>query len=253
MEGHPPAASSGDLELTETDYSIEGGYLGYASSLVEGLVDSARKKMRQFGGFLGLTDDQLKEAVDAEDLEGSDVYRSQLDEFILLSRRSLCRRLRLPYYHPKRSDIVAGLAAALWMRFGVTGDLNDLAESISFGREALLLRPPGHPDRFISLSTFATSLSTRFELKGDLQDLEECITCHREALLHHPPGDPDRSMPLYNLANSLSTRFKHKGDFQDLEECIAYHQEVLLLLPPGHWGRYGSLNNLAISLFARFE
>ncbi|EAU86168.2 mucin-like protein 1 [Coprinopsis cinerea okayama7 len=252
-------------------------HVGFVNFLESGMLQgmSGLQEMAQYG-----------QAAQAEDQKGQEAYilgselmqgdKLAIDEAILQFRRSLSLR---PPQHPRRHDTLAHCALALGNRFGCTGQIKDLEESISLHKEALSLRPHGHPDRnFLdldecialhrealdlrphghphragSLNNLANALSTRFDNKGDFRDLDECIALHREALDLHPHGHPDRASSLNNLAVALSTRFGNKGDFRDLDECIALHREALDLHPHGHPDRASSLNNLAGALSTRFD
>ncbi|KIJ60775.1 hypothetical protein HYDPIDRAFT_116834 [Hydnomerulius pinastri MD-312] len=143
----------------------------------------------------------------------------------------------------------SSLIAALAMRFGRQGRIQDLDESIQRGR-AISLRCPN--DCAI-LNNLASALWARFEQRGDEKDLDEAIPQYQIALQLMADDHPARSVSLNDLGNALLTRFQQRGDRKDLDDAIQHHRVALQLRPDGHPLRAASLVNLANVLSTRFR
>ncbi|KAJ3506170.1 hypothetical protein NMY22_g17341 [Coprinellus aureogranulatus] len=99
-------------------------------------------------------------------------------------------------------DLYYGMASTLNIRYRLIENTSDLAESISFHRKALALRPLGHPSRWSSLCDLGLSLiRTRA-----VTDLQEAILLIQEALELCAPENPNRWRSLIYLAISLQER-----------------------------------------------
>ncbi|KAJ7912957.1 CHAT domain-containing protein, partial [Mycena leptocephala] len=145
------------------------------------------------------------------------------------------------------------LGVALFDRFELVGNLDDLNKCLLVEEDALSLIPPGDPEKPTRLCNLASSLFTRFERLGNLEDLHKSVLMEEEALALTPKGHPDRQIWLNNLASSLSARFERFGDLEDLNKSVLMEEEALALAPGSHPDRPIWLNNLAGSLFTRFE
>jgi hypothetical protein len=113
------------------------------------------------------------------------------------------------------------LAGYVHTRFGQTVREEDLGEAITFGRESVVLRPPGHPGRSMALGGLALYLHTRFEQMGREEDFDEVIILHREALALQG-NHSDRSTHLAYLGHSLYTHFEQTGREEDLDQAMNF-------------------------------
>lgn len=80
------------------------------------------------------------------------------------------------------------LAHALFTRFELAHDMNDLNKAIGYHQEALHLRPPGHPDRVRSLAYLSRALMSKFEWEGDMSVLPEANMYAEEGRSLLPAG-----------------------------------------------------------------
>jgi tetratricopeptide (TPR) repeat protein len=144
------------------------------------------------------------------------------------------------------------LADALQTRFEQRGAPNDLDETISLHREALLLWPAPHPDRSTSLNNFANALQTCFKQRGAPNDLDEAISLGRDALLLRPAHHPLYSNLLRDLAIALRIRFDENRllHHDDITEAISLY-ERLLDCPSQDPNRSWSLERLPAALKER--
>jgi hypothetical protein len=94
---------------------------------------------------------------------------------------------------PERAYNLSNLGTALWTRFTVTGEPDDLYEAIDCGRLAAAAAQPGDPARPAMLCNLGVALLTRFELEDVESDLKSAIATLREALA---AGGPPRAGPV---------------------------------------------------------
>ncbi|KAG1869920.1 CHAT domain-containing protein [Suillus subluteus] len=172
------------------------------------------------------------------------------DEGIHLRR---CVLELCPLDNAHRPKALDNLAQAVEARFDQRGTIDDLAESMQHGREAVYLCPKGHPERDTYLNNLALSLKHRFDHQGNSDDLNEAISLYEEALRLRPVGHKSRHFSLDNLGAALLTRFNQRGDVDDIIRCISLRREALTLRPPGNPYRDSTLNNLALALKIRYE
>ncbi|KAJ7833962.1 hypothetical protein B0H14DRAFT_2591169 [Mycena olivaceomarginata] len=128
--------------------------------------------------------------------------------------------------------MVNNLGNSLLAQFERLSDLNDLNESISKKKDAVLLMPDGHSDKPGRLNNLGISLLARFERLGDLGDLNESISKMENAVLLTPDA-----------------RFERLSDLSDLNESISRKKDALLLMPDGHPYKPGRLNNLLSNIY----
>ncbi|KAG2342404.1 hypothetical protein BDR05DRAFT_964354 [Suillus weaverae] len=145
------------------------------------------------------------------------------------------------------------LAWALRSRFEQCGSIDDLAECIQCGREAVSLCPEGHSARDIYLNHLTLSLKYRFHHQGNSDDLNEAISLYEKSLPLRPVGHKYRDLSLNNLANALLARFSQRDDVEDIMRAIGLQREALTLCPPGYRDRDYMLNNLAGALKTRYD
>lgn len=123
------------------------------------------------------------------------------------------------------------MAGALWTRFGRTGQLADLDEAVTFGRDAVAATPPDHPEHPQRLATLSAALQTRFGRTGQQADLDGALSAAREAVATNPPDHPDQTAYLYTLGNTLHTQFQRTGEQADLDEAIATYVAAVDVKP----------------------
>jgi hypothetical protein len=123
------------------------------------------------------------------------------------------------------------LGTALYLRFKLMGNMDNLHRGVSSQRKALALRPLGHPEHATTLGKLTYYLGYRFEQLGSLSDLDEAISLCRETLARLPADSPDRPMILSRLSIALLTCFRQIGCTSDLEEIIASYRRHCVFYP----------------------
>ncbi|KAG1873529.1 hypothetical protein DFJ58DRAFT_881389 [Suillus subalutaceus] len=160
------------------------------------------------------------------------------DEGIHL-RRNVLELCPVGQHRPKALD---KLSWALKSCFTQCGNIDDLDESIQFGREAVSLCPEGHSDRDVYLNNLAISLELRFSHQEKPNDLDEAVSLHEEALRLRPVGHKYRHSSLGNLGGTLVTCFNRHGDINVITRAINLYHDALTLHP----SRRGTTLTLAL-------
>ncbi|KAJ6516525.1 hypothetical protein DFH09DRAFT_886416, partial [Mycena vulgaris] len=177
------------------------------------------------------------------DFHGS-VHLSTLDTSISLYREDIAAS---PLHHDYvNSRVLRQLANALLIRFRITGNINEVRESISLLRR-LRITQPDHNQLMLGLLWMA------FNLFGDEGKLHSAIVSLEAAATQMTWGHPNRTETLRNFTTALHTRFAAKGSPEDPDRAIKLRPETLDLCPVPHTGRGTSINNLAIVLPIRFQ
>jgi tetratricopeptide (TPR) repeat protein len=145
------------------------------------------------------------------------------------------------------------LATAIWSRYEVTGQLNDVTEAIDLYEEALRLCPPGYIDRSMLLTNYSSALLSKCQEQYTFDDLELAITQLRSALDIQLPAAPRRLLALSTLSNALKQRLREQGEIADLQEAVALGREALLYCQPQARQRWAHLANLANKLDAHYH
>ena len=145
------------------------------------------------------------------------------------------------------------LGGSYLCRFYRTGNLGDVAESISLRTLAVSLVPKEHAILPSMLMNLGSSFLGRFERTDNILDIDEAISVKSRAVDLTPAGYADRPGRLTNLGNSFISRFKLTRDPSDLSNAISAHVQSVELIPESHVGLPMALNNLANALLCRFE
>jgi len=126
------------------------------------------------------------------------------------------------------------LATVLFERYGRTGDLGDLDESIELSSEAMTVSDRGDPLQIAMLLTYAQAITSRCGSHGgDPAELENAVAIWREMLsLEHPLSDPVLFRSC--LGEALMVRFNLVGDRPSLDEAIGVWEQGRATTAPGH-------------------
>jgi tetratricopeptide (TPR) repeat protein len=147
------------------------------------------------------------------------------------------------------------------VRFEKTGDPEDLAHAVEFGRESVTRTPAGDGQRPMRMATLAVSLLDRYKRFGDRAALEEAVDLYRTAC-DAGPDHPLHGNWLVNLGWALRERGERVTDRSAVDEAIAATRGALAtaaLQPrapsPGRddLSRARLSNDLAQALWGRFE
>ncbi|PPQ93563.1 hypothetical protein CVT25_005555 [Psilocybe cyanescens] len=176
-------------------------------------------------------------------------HENNLDEAILLLRRTL----ELHDSTTGQCDSLHNLAYMLKIRFGHSGQPQDLEESIKLHRQTLdFASEHGLSRSSMRINNLANAILVQFAQTDQESDLTEAILMFKEAWrleseVSGPPRESDY-MVANNLAIALMYRFELTGQQDDLDESILLHRRNLERLPAKHPRRHDHLANLANSL-----
>lgn len=163
----------------------------------------------------------------------------------------------------------ANLSAAVLKRFELHGDMGDLDDAVSLGREAAelarsaradsgLARADGHSTHavmhawHVSLSNLAAVLASSFEYRQIWPDLNEAVQVSREVAASTGYGAAAHAADQANLANILLDRFSRAWQIADLEEAFDAAQAGAAAVPAGNLARPACLSALALAFANRF-
>ncbi|KAG8894695.1 hypothetical protein FRB99_001048, partial [Tulasnella sp. 403] len=153
-----------------------------------------------------------------------------------------------PPTHSARLHLLSSLATALYLRFRIRANLDDLDRCIAL--EEQVVATSLSSERSGPLNHLADFIRCRFQTTGNLTDLDQSITLFEESLEQAPASD--RPGLLRNLATSLTIRFRNTAHLPDLEKSVVLLEEALGL-PQSDYDRCLCLSNLATSLWTRYE
>ena len=187
--------------------------------------------------------------------------------------------------------MTCGLAAALTMRFLLSGRLQDLDEANSLYSTALLWSSGDHDqlhslaahcaglmmmffhtgeaidllnvfeaighvskiDPGMELYNQGTKLVKMYERLRNIDDLSTAISLMYASLSQRPPKHPRRCNTLNSLGGLLSFRFEEMGNRDDMDEAIAHYREAQKLTLVGHPLEFGLSYNIGAMLHQRFK
>lgn len=142
-------------------------------------------------------------------------------------------------------DAKSDLGAAIGLRGGRTGSLEDVNEAISTMRQVLDAAGPDHSRWHGFQSNLASAFRYRFLLTGRRADLDAAVEMARGAA---SARHPRRAMYLSNLASLLNDRYEYLGSVTDVEEAITVNREAVAATDPDDPNRARNLSNLAMTL-----
>ncbi|KAH9952647.1 CHAT domain-containing protein [Russula dissimulans] len=162
-----------------------------------------------------------------------------------------------PRSHTARPFAVGALGSALYYRYLISRQEDDLRALIPLFTEALLL--PLGPEAarvFPTVKTFyelACSLAFRFQLYGDPQDLEQAATYYRHTLTL-PPGAVDLLEVLRNLTMLLANKVPMGAEIQsDLAEEVVRILQILAIRDPSSSHIGPIAQNIGLILWSRIS
>ncbi|KAH9952662.1 CHAT domain-containing protein [Russula dissimulans] len=165
--------------------------------------------------YICLSDVHLAEVKEKEAATVT-VYTGANDDLqVINSKIEWSRALSLlhPRPHPLRSCIIAHLGLALYHRYLISGQEDDLLAAIPLFTEALLLRlVPEQARLFPNTDVFyalACSLASRFQLHLNSQDFEQAVRYYRH-MLTLPPGAINSLPVLVGLTKLLVEGVRHR-------------------------------------------
>ena len=172
----------------------------------------------------------------------------------LLDIISLCQRIleALDANHPGRLAALLTLNRALFRRFGLTNQLDDLDASIRVGEAALSLMPANHPGRPAVLSILGLALLIRAQRTGRRSDLDAGIGMGQQAVGLMPVDDPARGAFLVNLSQAFQARFDQVHQLADLSAGVEAGAEAVSLMNTGDPARGTALINLSHAFQTQF-
>ncbi len=127
-----------------------------------------------------------------------------------------------------RRGALTALCNRLRMRYLLTEDGDDLEESVTAGREAVGLQPPGTRDEYL-LTNLGLSLWDRWARHGGAADLDEAIDLTGTVADALHPASPRRAHVLRTLARMLGQRSlagPAAARPDDAARCLALSREA---------------------------
>jgi tetratricopeptide (TPR) repeat protein len=159
----------------------------------------------------------------------------------------------ISFQHEQRPTVLFSLSKALFIRYSVDHNPDDLDQTIKIGQNILLCRPDRDEDRSYVLSHVGTALLDNFERAGDPDDIDNAIVLLDEALELIPSEHHDRLVFLDNLAEAFSRRFRYRGSVQDIDQAVAMAELALHETADGDSQRPQRLQALGLHLSSRYE
>jgi tetratricopeptide (TPR) repeat protein len=173
--------------------------------------------------------------------------RESLDQAI-----ELLRELASAAPGPPDADLLNILCGKLWERFGHTGNLRDLDESIDRMRELVQRLDEADPRYPGLLHNLGLGLSERFRRLLQPADLDEAIRHYQSAIAVGIARGAVSPLWRNNLANALRDRAHLDRDVRYLDEAIAIHEALVRETPPGDRDYRAHRSNLANDLLDRY-
>ena len=146
-----------------------------------------------------------------------------LDEAAALAEKGIAKFPR----HPDQELFMNYLAAILWSRFELTGNVEDLYRAVATAENAVSVTSSDNPQLPIFLSNLAGAYQGRFERTGSLGDLDRAIKANMQAIDIAPLTHPLHDLLLNNLSNALQRRFEVTGSLEDLDRAIDILDNIL--------------------------
>ena len=169
---------------------------------------------------------------------------SQLQDLIATSSTALPDDL---------SKWLQSLAQQYNLRFGVTGDLNDLEASIQQMRQALDLTSEDHPERIPRLEDLRAYHFRKFSRTKTLPDAEALIEATRHVLEVAEGEHPSRGSWYHDLGFAYNYKCEVSRSLADAELSLEYYQKSLDLAAHDDPARVHWLMDLADAHQCRFD
>jgi hypothetical protein len=151
----------------------------------------------------------------------------------------------------ERYNSLCGLAPALYCRYEISRDSQDLKRADTVIQEAGPLPETPHPDHaFLVLHKYTPPANANTH---DLNELNGVIDFFRERVRSKPAPHPPRLKFLCGLGCALQARFDSIGELHDLDDAIDLYREVLGSSQALHAHRPTYLRILAYALSTRFD
>ncbi|KAF7342987.1 CHAT domain-containing protein [Mycena venus] len=159
----------------------------------------------------------------------------------------------ISFQHEQRPTVLFSLSKALFIRYSVDHNPDDLDQTIKIDRNILLCRPHRDEHRSYVLSHLGVALLYNFECAGDPDDIDNAIVLLDEALELISSEHHDRLVFLDNLAEAFSRRFGYRGSVQDIDKAVAMAELALQETTDGDSQRPHRLQMLGQCLSRRYE
>lgn len=144
-------------------------------------------------------------------------------------------------------------AALNIQKFWRYGHVEDLAEAVEKGSQAVTNTTGGYAEYAGRLDLLGVILTSRYERFASINDLETAIQLSRWAVKLTPTGDSDLATRLYNLGNKLRSRFERIRRIEDLEEAMQVTRRAVEVTPPDSPDLAFYLNHVGLLLQRRFD
>ncbi|KAJ7431367.1 hypothetical protein B0H11DRAFT_2131072 [Mycena galericulata] len=160
----------------------------------------------------------------------------------------------ISFQHEQRPTVLFSLSKALFIRYSVDHNADDLDQTIKIDQHLLLCRPQRDEHRSYVLSHLGAALLDHFERAGDPDDMDNAVVFLDEALQLIPSERHDRRLVfLDNLAEAFSRHFGYQGSVQDIDQAVAMAELALHETADGDSQRPQRLQALGLHLSSRYE
>jgi hypothetical protein len=129
---------------------------------------------------------------------------------------------------------LASLGIDLRMLFDQTGDLADLREAATIGRELVAATPPEHPDFELHLSVLGVPLGMLADKIGDLSSLRDAVEFARYCCAAIPDKQSVYGGELSNFGLALRNLYERTGDEAALLLALTAGRASVAAIPPGN-------------------
>ncbi|KAG8904962.1 transcriptional repressor general negative regulator of transcription subunit 4 [Tulasnella sp. 403] len=147
--------------------------------------------------------------------------------------------------HPKRSDILRGLAAALADFSNHTKNSEASEQSIEILQRLLGATPYGHPKHVHNVLVLSEAFKSRFICTGDMRHIRVAVDLLRGVIESSPAGSIDRLPPIITLAQILQPCLEQPSQRDLLEYLIKCYRDLVDSHSIDDEERYGILSGLA--------
>jgi hypothetical protein len=147
----------------------------------------------------------------------------------------------------------ANLATALLHRYERHKSPQDLEESLTLWKSAIVSLPDGHPDKASYQSNLSAIYLARYQINDNVDDLDRAISAIRAAIKGTSQDDMHWIVYKYMASALFLRRWQKSQKLDDIDRAIDAGRAALLALPSKH--RYASKYQaeLATKLLHRFD
>lgn len=145
------------------------------------------------------------------------------------------------------------LAAAMDLKYGVTGLVSDLEEAIDFGKRAAKITPKEHQQRPDIYASLIARYGKRYHITGSVADLEEAVEIGTKELETTPKDHPFRGRLLHNTGSRFFDQYESSGNVAYLDKALHYTRQAAEFIPKGDKDWVIAASSFAAGLDAQYR